>query len=408
VSGDSATVVELMGKLATPAGQANPYPIYEELRALGDAVPTPDGAFVVTGYRQCAALLRDNRLRKSPGRLLVAAGFADWEERPALRTMFKSLLMINPPEHTRLRGLVTREFTPRRVAALRDTITAIAEELTDAVDGEVDFIDAIAFPFPVTVIGELLGIPAADRPQFQGLVHDWSRVLEILNPPAVEEADAAATTIRDYLGELAAERRADPRDDLISALAAISTDGASEDGRELNDDELVTMAALILAAGFETTTGMLANGLLALLDHPEQADRLRHEPELARPAVEELLRYDSAVQMIYGRAAVDDVTVGELALEAGQRVITILGGGNRDPAVFERPDELILDRDGPGVLSFGAGIHHCLGAALARLEGQVMFPLLLQRFPDMRLAGEPVHRPGISIHSYTAMPVALS
>jgi cytochrome P450 len=403
----AAAVVELMGELGTPAGQADPYPVYERLRALGDVVSAPDDALLVTGYRQCAALLRDNRLRKSPGRLLVAAGFSDWMERPALRMMFTSLLMINPPEHTRLRGLVSREFTARRVSALRDAITHIARELLDPLSGEVDFIDAIAFPFPVTVIGELLGIPPADRPMFQDLVHDWSSVLEILNPPAVDNADAAAVRIREYLSELAAERRAAPRDDLISALAAVSNATADADS-ELSGDELVTMAALILAAGFETTTGMLANGLLALLAHPGEADRLRRDGELARPAVEELLRYDSAVQMIYGRAAVEDMTVGELELHAGQRVITILGAGNRDPSVFSRPDELILDRDEGGVLSFGAGIHHCLGAALARLEGQVMFPLLVERFPELQLTGEPVHRPGIAIHGYTAMPVALS
>jgi cytochrome P450 len=402
----SATILELMGELGSPAGQADPYPIYERLRALGDVASGPDDALLVTGYRQCAALLRDNRLRKAPGRLLAAAGFPDWIERPALRTMFTSLLMINPPEHTRLRGLVSRGFTARRVSALRDAITQIAHELVGPLEGEVDFVDAVAFPFPVTVIGELLGIPAADRPMFQDLVHDWSSVLEILNPPAVEKADDAAVRIRGYLSALAAERRAAPRDDLISALAAVAAADADGDG-ELSDDELVTMAALILAAGFETTTGMLANGLLALLASPREADRLRGDPSLARLAVEELLRYDSAVQMIYGRAAVEDMTVGEVELHAGQRVITILGAGNRDPNVFTRADELILDRDEGGVLSFGAGIHHCLGAALARLEGQVMFPLLLERFPDLRLAGEPVHRPGIAIHSYTRMPVAL-
>ncbi|HEY2769965.1 MAG TPA: cytochrome P450 [Solirubrobacteraceae bacterium] len=407
----SATILELMGELGSPAGQADPYPVYERLRAMGDVVSGPDDALLVTGHRQCAALLRDNRLRKSPGRLLVAAGFPDWIERPALRMMFTSLLMINPPEHTRLRALVSREFTARRVSALRRPITAIAEELLAPLTGEVDFIDTIAFPFPVTVIGELLGIPAADRPMFQGLVHDWSSVLEILNPPAVEGADAAATRIRAYLSELAAERRAAPRDDLISALAAVSTETADADADgdgALSDDELVTTAALILAAGFETTTGLLANGLLALLAHPAEADRLRHHPELAQSGVEELLRYDSPVQMIYGRSAVEEMTVGDLELHAGQRVITILGAGNRDPNVFEQPAELRLDRDEGGVLSFGAGIHHCLGAALARLEGQVMFPLLLERFPQLRLAGEPVHRPGIAIHSYMAMPVALA
>ncbi len=163
---------------------------------------------------------------------------------------------------------------------------------------------------------------------------------------------------------------------------------------------------MILAAGFETTTGLLANGLVALLRHPAQADRLRREPALTKPAVEELLRYDAPVQMIYGRTAVDDIVVDDLPLRAGQRVITVLGAANRDPEMFTSPDELILDRHEGALLSFGAGIHHCLGAALARLEGQVMLPRLLRRFPGLRLAGEPRHRPGIAIHSYASLPIA--
>jgi len=396
------TVTSLMGELATPAGQSDPYPIYSRLRELGDAISGPDDALIVTGYRECSALLREPRLRKNPGRLLAASGFPDWEQRPALRTMFTSLLMINPPEHTRLRGLVSRVFTARRIAELRPAVETIADRMCAELDGATDFIDAIAFPFPVAVIGELLGVPVEDRPMFRDLVNEWSMVLEILNPLTVDRADEAASAIVAYFHELAARRRAEPEDDLISALVSIG------DGNQpaLSDDELVKMAALILAAGFETTTGLLANGLLALLDHPAQADRLRRESELAKPAVEELLRYDTPVQLIYGRSAVDEIEVGELRLAAGQRVITVLGAGNRDPKVFTSPDEVILDRDEGAPLSFGAGIHHCLGAALARLEGQVMLPKLLQRFPGLHLAGEPQRRPGITIHSYSTLPMA--
>jgi cytochrome P450 len=220
----------------------------------------------------------------------------------------------------------------------------------------------------------------------------------------VDRADVAASAIIGYFGELAAERRARPRPDLISALVSAG-DG---EGEGLTDQEVVSAAALILAAGFETTTGLLANGLVALLDHPAQADRLRREPELARPAVDELLRYDSPVQVTYGRTAVDDITVGDLRLHAGQRVITLLGAANRDPSVFHAPDELILDRDEGIPLSFGAGIHHCLGAALARLEGQIMIPRLLRRFPRLDLAAEPVRRDGITIHGYRSMPVSVA
>ena len=401
------TVSTLMAELTSAAGHEDPYPIYARLRELGAAVAGPDGAMIVTGYRECAALLREPRLHKNPGGLLVAAGFADWERRPALALMFKSMLMINPPEHTRLRGLVAAEFTARRVSALRPAVQQIADRLLDrlaAADGTIDFVDAIAFPFPVTVIGELLGVPAADRPMFRALVGEWSQVLELLHPPAVDRADRAATAIVGYFAELVAERRRRPRTDLISALATAGGSGAPP----LSDEELIRTAALILAAGFETTTGLLSNGLVALLAHPAQADRLRHAPELAKPAVDELLRYDAPVQLIFGRTAVDHVVVGDVSLRAGQRVITVLGAANRDPSFFGSPDDLILERDEGIPLSFGAGIHHCLGAALARLEGQVLLPRLLARFPGLALAGPPTRRPGLTIRGHRSLPITLS
>lgn len=310
--------------------------------------------------------------------------------------------MLNPPHHTRLRRLVSRSFTAQRVAGMREAITRIADELCDPLSGDVEFVDAVAFPFSVTVIGELLGIPAVDRAMFQPLVREWTSVLEILNPLAVDSADAAAGQIQSYLHELVRERRARPADDLISALIAVE-----DDEHQLTEEELVTMAALILAAGFETTTGLLANGFLMLLQRPDQADRLRREPALARPAVEELLRYDPPVQILYGRTATEDMRVGELPVRAGQRLINLLGAANRDPRQFSEPDELRLDRDeGPG-LSFGGGIHHCLGAALARLEVQVMLPMLLRRYPGACLAGEPMRRAGLMIRGYTSLPIAL-
>jgi cytochrome P450 len=395
-------IAGLMGELATPSGQADPYPIYARMRDLGEAAAMPDGTVVVTGYRACSAVLRDNRLRKSPGEFLAAAGYPDWEQRPSLQMLFGSMLMLNPPQHTRLRRLVSRSFTAHRVAGLRDTISRIAAELCDPLIGTIEFVDAVAFPFPVTVIGELLGVPAADRAMFQPLVRDWTAVLEILNPLAVDRADAAATEIQDYLGALVRERRARPADDLISALV---TD--EDDEHQLSEDELVTMAALILGAGFETTTGLLANAFLALLQTPHQADRLRDEPGLARTAAEEVLRYDTPVQIIYGRIATQDIRVGDVEAHAGQRLLTILGAANRDPSQFTDPDELRLDRDEGSVLSFGGGIHHCLGAALARLETQVILPMLLRRYPSARLAGEPTRRGGLTIRGYTSLPITL-
>ena len=395
-------IAHLMAELATPSGQADPYPIYARMHGLGEAAAAPDGTIVVTGYHACSAVIRDNRLRKSPGAVLTAAGYPDWEQRPSLRMLFGSMLMLNPPAHTRLRRLVSRSFTAQRVASMRDSITRLADQLCEPLNGTVEFVDAVAFPFPVTVIGELLGIPAADRAMFQPLVKEWTSVLEILNPLAVDAADAAATQIQTYLAELVRARRARPADDLISALVA-----DEDDQHLLTEGELVTMTALILAAGFETTTGLLANGLNTLLVTPREADRLRREPALAKPAAEELLRFDTPVQILYGRTATHDMRVGELEVHAGQRLINLLGAANRDPRQFTEPDCLRLDRDEGPVLSFGGGIHHCLGAALARLEAQVMLPMLVRRFPNARPAGDPVRRGGLMIRGYSSLPIAL-
>ena len=391
----------VLAELATPAGTADPYPLYDRLRGLGDCVTGPDDSLIITGYRQCSALLREPRLRKNPGRLLSVSGFPDWRERPGLKLMFESILMLNPPDHARLRGLVSRVFTHRRIAEMRPAVEAIADDLLDRLDGGGDFVATVGFPFPVTVIGELLGVPPEDRLQFKDLVGEWTTVLEILNAPAVERADAAATAIIDYFHELISLRRAHPADDLISALVA----AGDADAQTISDEELVRLASLILAAGFETTTGLLANGLAALLGHPGQADRWRRTPGLAKTAVDELLRYDSPVQITYGRTAVEDIRVGDTDLHAGQRLITMLGAANRDPEVFSEPNDLRLDRDEGIPLSFGAGIHHCLGAALARLEGEVMFGKLLTRFPTLTLDGEPTRRASVTIRGFEAMPV---
>ncbi|MGI5220731.1 cytochrome P450 [Nocardia sp. CA-290969] len=397
-------VAQVVAALTEPAGKADPYPLYRVLREFGPATQLPDGTLVVSGYRLATALVRDHRLLKRLERTLAAAGFPDWQQRPGLRLVFTSMLVRNPPDHTRLRRLVSGSFTARRVAGLRAAIERISAELIAEMSGSgtVDFVDAFAFPLPVTVIGELLGVPAPDRARFQPLVRTWTAVLDRLDEDTVAAADTAAAEIADYLSDLVVRRRAQPRDDLLSALAAES---GPEGG--LDDDELVTMAALLFAAGFETTTGLLANGLRALLDHPDQARALRADPDLAVTATEELLRYDSPVQVLTSRTAPEELRIGDRVLPAGQRVITLLGAANRDPEVFDDPDALRLDRAGEPPLSFGGGLHYCLGAPLARLEGQVAFPALLRAFPDLAQAGPAVSRAGLALHGLTKLPVAV-
>ena len=394
---DGPDVAALLNELTTSAGREDPYPCYERLRTISPVVRAGDGALVVTHYADCTTAVRDPRLGQLPPDALAMAGYPDWAEHPALRQMFTSLLMLNPPDHTRLRRLVSGTFTARRVEALRPAITRMVNDLLDGMSGAADFVTA--FPLPVNVIGELLGVPLADRARFQTLVRDWTQVLESLNPGALRRADAAATTIRDYLAHLAADRRREPGTDLLSALVA-----AEEGGNQLSEDELLTTAALLFAAGFETTTNLLANSLIALLGNPGQLRLLREQPDLARPAVEELLRFDSPVQIV-SRITTAPVELGGLTVAVGEHVVAYLGAGNRDPGRFADPHRLDLGREDNAPLSFGGGSHYCLGAPLARLEAQLALPALLRRFPGLSLSSAPQRRDSLSIRGFTRLQV---
>jgi cytochrome P450 len=393
---ESPEVSRLLTELTTMTGREDPYPRYRRLREISPVVRADDGALVVTRYADCATLVRDGRFGHMPADMLGFVGLADWAEHPALRYFFTSLLAINPPDHTRLRRLVSSTFTARRVQALRPAIAAMVDDLLSGVGDEFDFIGGFAFPLPVNVIGELLGVPAADRAQFQTLIRDWSQVLEVITPEVLAKADPAAATVRAYLAELADMRRREPADDLISALVA-----AGSAGDRLTEDELLTMAGLLFAAGFETTTNLLANGLVALVGNREQHDLIGEAP-----AIEELIRYDSPVQIV-SRLAYEDVELGGMTVAAGERVVAYLGAGNRDPEHFADPDRLDLARAESVPLSFGGGIHYCLGAPLARLEAQIAFPALLRKFPDITLAGPPERRDSLSIRGFTELGVRI-
>ncbi|MFI5912763.1 cytochrome P450 [Dactylosporangium sp. NPDC051541] len=394
-------VLRLLDELTTMTGRADPYPRYARLREISPIVRAEDGALVVTGYGDCQTVVRDARLAHMPPDLLGFLGFPDWRERPALMQLFTSMLTLNPPDHTRLRRLVSSAFTARRVAALRPAIERVVGELLDelaakAADGPVDFVAEFALPLPISIIGELLGVPAADRDGLQPLVRDWTQVLEVLTPEVLARADPAAARLREYLAGLLAERRQEPQDDLLSALAQAQ---AADD--RLTDDEVLSNAALLFAAGFETTTNLLANGLVALLERPGALAAAAAGPE---SAVEELLRFDSPVQIV-SRVVTEDIEIAGRTVEAGERVVAYLGAGNRDPERFDAPDELRLDREHNAPLSFGGGIHYCLGAPLARLEAQIAFPALAARFPDLALAGPPQRRDSLSLKGVTALPV---
>jgi cytochrome P450 len=281
----------------------------------------------------------------------------------------------------------------------------VAGYLDDMLDaGEVDVMTALAFPLPVTVIGELVGVPAADRASFQPLVRAGTAALDpAADPATLHTATAAMDQMRAYFFDLVAERRRTPADDLLSGLVA-----AREAGDALSDDEVVATAILLFAAGFETTTNLIGNGLLALLNHPDELDRWRNDPSLAHTAVEELLRWDSPVQLNM-RTALESADVAGEPLARGEAVVVLQGGANRDPERFDHPEILDVGRADNAPISFGWGIHHCLGAALARMEGEVVFNALLRRCRTIEnRVDEPEWRPTLTLRGLATLPVAVA
>ncbi|MBW3548283.1 MAG: cytochrome P450 [Actinobacteria bacterium] len=399
--------------LATPEGRADPYARYAELRErwpvhrlVLDASAGTGGTWVLSRFDHCQAVLRHPRVGKDFAAMQRRWGLT--EEELAAQVRFtddrRSMLFRDPPDHTRLRGLVSKAFTPRTVEALRPHVVRLVDDLLDEVGvGEVEVMTALAFPLPVTVIGEMLGVPLDDRPQFQRLVRASAASLEpFVTPEALAAANAATLEMEAYFRGLVAERRMAPADDLLSHLIA-----AEDNGDQLTEQELLSTAILLFAAGFETTTNLIGNGLLALLRHPDQLERLRHDPALLPSAVEELLRYDSPVQ-VNGRVAGDDVDIDGHHIPAGATVLTLLGAANRDPRRFSDPERLDVGRSEGSSMSFGSGIHFCLGAALARMEGQVFFGRLLERYPTIELLDEsPAYRDSITLRGLAELPVAL-
>ena len=384
-----------------PEFLADPYPMYHRLRAEEPVHHSPLGFWVLTRYEDVVAALRDPRLAKEAIAGFIAARFG-----APIPQMGLSMLDRDPPDHTRLRALVSKAFTPRVVETLRPHIQQIVDGLVDAAQdkGSMDLIEEFAYPLPVIVICEMLGVPVDDHERFKGWGLDIARGLDaILLPPDSEvgrRAVAGRRALADYFRDLIAERRAAPRADMLSALIA-----AEEAGDKLSEEELLATCILLLVAGHETTVNLIGNGTLALLRHPDQLRRLRDSPGLIGTAIEELLRYDGPVQRT-ARIPSADVVIDGHTIAKGEMVMPFIGAADRDPAQFAEPDRLDIARADNRHIAFGWGIHFCLGAPLARVEGQIAINTLLKRLPRLTLdTDKPYFRQSLTLRGLQALPV---
>jgi cytochrome P450 len=401
---------EIINALMSPEGAADPYPLYQRARALGPVVQVWDDMLLATDYATAHQLLRDPKFGVPAGEhhAVFEPTFADHS---SLVTISNSILWNNAPHHARMRSLIASVFTARRVAllapAVEATVARMLDELAElgADGGPVDFMDTFAFRLPVGVICELLGVPEQDRYRFRGLAADLTAALEVLvSAEELTAADAATDELRAYFTELAAERRAHPREDLVSALVQVA-DGTEQ---RLSDEELLANLILLLVAGFETTTNLLGNGLDLAFRHPWTLDGLRAGRIAPASFTEEVLRYDSPVQLTTRVPLVAGLSVAGLPVPEKGGVLLLLGGANRDGARYVDPDVFDPLRTDSQPLSFGGGAHYCLGAQLAKLEAAAALPALLNRFPALARAGEPVRRARLVLRGYQSFPLALA
>jgi cytochrome P450 PksS len=389
--------------------KADPFPFLARLRSeepihrttLPDKTKTP--VWLVTRYADVYALLKDERFPKDRRSALTPEQIRKlpWVP-PMFRPLERNMLDLDGTDHTRLRALVHKAFTPRLVEQMRARVQTLADELLEGVARrhEMDLLNDYALPLPMTIITEILGVPTSDRHKF----HKWSKAVVALSSPnpTVRVIPAIWMFIR-YLRRFFKVRRRDPQDDLASALIQ-----AEEAGDKLSEDELLAMVFLLLIAGHETTVNLIGSGVLALLEHPDQMERLRREPSLIKPAVEELLRYTAPVFMSTERYAREDATIHGVTIPRGEMTFGVIGSANRDETVFENPDQLDITREPNKHLSFGQGIHFCLGAPLARMEAQIAVNTLLNRMPDLRLKVSPDSlrwRPSMILRGLDSLPV---
>ena len=396
--------------LASPQFKANPFGFYARLRATAPvyraALPGKQSAWLITRYADVVATLKDERLAKDPLNALSEEQRANQPWIPAfLKPLSRNMLDLDGADHARLRALVHKAFTPRLIERLRDRVQTLADDLLGAATrtGQFDLIRDYALPLPITIISDLLGVPQADRQQFGR----WSRriVAVTSSPLDLPVALPALWQFMRFVRRLCAIRRADPQDDLLSALLR-----AEEAGDTLSEDELLAMVILILIAGHETTVNLIGNGTLALLENPDQLALLRENPTLSKSAIEELLRFTSPVEMATQRYAREPLTIAGTTIPRGEQVLAVIASANRDEHQFTQPGLLDLTREPNRHLAFGQGIHYCLGAPLARMEGQIAINTLLRHAPDLRLTVEPTAlrwRRGMFLRGLEQLPLAL-
>ena len=389
----------------TPEIVADPYPLYRQLRETSPALPLPENnLLVLSSYELCQAAVRNKQLGHVDDPRMTEEQLAERRANPAIGSLRHMMLFQNPPDHTRLRGLVVKAFDARRVEAMRERIASIAENLLDdfADGGQGDLVSLFLHPLPVIVICDMLGIPEQDRSEFILGSRVRGRLIDPtpMTPYELEQANKGMLESQAYFEGLCDERRDHPRDDLITALVESET----EHGK-LTKEELTANIQLLFAAGHETTVNLMGNSLLALYRNPEQLALLKNEPGLMPRAVEEFLRYDSSVQLT-GRGALTDMDLASIPIAKGTQIITVLAAANRDPAVFDRPDDLDITREGIRPLSFGGGVHYCLGAQLARLEAAEALKVLFRRLPDLALddIDNPIWKRTITLRGLMALP----
>ena len=403
----TATPQTLLRDLLDPGHRAHPYPIYRQLREHGP-LQLPDSNLVVfSSFADCNEVLRhpsscSDRLKSTAAQQAIAAG---QEARPFGTPGF---LFLDPPDHTRLRKLVSKAFSPKVVRGLEPDIAALVDGLLDKVgaEGRLEVIADLAYPLPVAVICRLLGVPIEDEPKFSWASALLAQGLDPFiaftgQPQGFEERMEAGLWLRGYLRDLLRRRRADPGQDLMSGLIAVE-----EAGDQLTEDEIVATCNLLLVAGHETTVNLIANAVLAMLRHPDHWAALGRDSSRAPAIVEETLRYDPPVQLV-GRIAGEDMSIGGVDVPRGETMMLLLAAAHRDPAATERPDEFDPTRAAIRHLAFGLGPHFCLGAPLARLEANVALSAVTMRFPNARLATEPAYKPNVTLRGVADLVVAV-